>query len=90
MQEYYEEVQGVDMEETRLAGSESFAGVPQCTQHTPQPKLSNGWLSLSCEGTKPLHNAPGRLLALHVFVSNILGKKNLTPGYDHRSYAFSS
>lgn len=36
MQEYCEEVQRVDTEETRLAGSESVAGVSQCTQHTPQ------------------------------------------------------
>lgn len=80
MQEYCEEVQGVDMEETRLAGSESITGISQCTQHTLQPKLYKGWLFLSCEGNKPLYSAPGRLLAWNAFVSNIFGKKNLTPG----------
>lgn len=88
MKEYCEEVQGVDTEETRLAGSESVAGVSQCTQHTPQ--LHKGWLSLPCKGNKPFHSAPGTLVALIAFVSNLFGKKNLTPGYDHRSYAFSS
>lgn len=90
MQEYRGEVQGVDMEETRLGGSESVAGVSQYTQDTPQPKHYVGWLSLSCEGNKPLHSASGRPLALNAFVSNMFGKKNFTSRYNHRSYAFSS
>lgn len=89
MKEYCEKVQGVDREETRLAGSESVAGVSQCTQHTPQTQVHKGWLSLSCEDNKPLHSAHGTLVALNAFVSNLFGKKNLTPGYNHRSYAFS-
>jgi len=39
-----------DLEETRLEGSESAAGVPRCTQCIPTPVLYRGWLPLSCEG----------------------------------------
>lgn len=68
----------------KLQGCKDEATAP------PEPKLYRGRLSPSCKGNTPSHSALRMLLPLNVFVSNLFGRKGLTPAYYHKSFALIS